>query len=458
MKKKVEKSVKSESFFHSRLQAFVANALFPSGQGDWYKSKGYGANNPNGGEYAAFDDFLAQQKTDEKALYHNAFSGLNFELDMVKSQLTSGDECQLEVLKCEPEATPDKKPGTGKHIVYFPGANTYYQACFRDITAAAHQTGATVHAFNFPGTGKSTGKVKEANDCTNAGIAVVRSLLKQGVKPDDIILQGDCYGAAIALEVKKQFDIQADTQIRIVMNNSFKSFKAAVYDMITQSPWIPSQLKSIVKKLLEFTGWHVTPGKKYIHADPYQCHIQHVGDQTLISSSLSGKVSKYHGEITSGKSTSDKRGAVTDNCPEEYKADREALDSKHMVRVKASAEKRLGDKFGRDKFGNVNAHFADLCELELLNGQSVYEGYVNDFIERSDRYIANHPQEKDPQDIKVNFLAPADAMELTLEEAEDLQSVTEFIHRREFDSEFDFEMDFDPDNSEHVAAIFGNTP
>lgn len=431
--------VKSDSFFHERLQAFVANALFPVGNGDWYKSKGYGAKAPNGGEHAAFDDFLMQQKNDTKAHYHKDFIGLNFQLDMVNSQLTTGDKCQLEVLKCEPDETASKKPGTGKHIVYFPGANTYYQACFRDITAAAHQTGATVHAFNFPGTGKSTGRVKEANDLTNAGIAVVRSLLKQGVKPDDIILQGDCYGAGIALEVKKQFEVQADVQLRVVMNNAFKSFKAAVMDMITQSPWLPNQLKSIVKRLLEFTGWHVTPGKQYVQSDPYQCHIQHVGDQTLISSSLSGKVGKYHAEMVSGKTTSEKKTPHTDNCPEEYKADRDALDSKHMVRVKESAKVRLGDKFGRDKFGNVNAHFADLCELELLNGQSVYEGFINDYLERSDKYIQNHPQTVNPLDIKVRYLNPADAMDLTQEEADDLVTVTELIND-DFENKMDMEV------------------
>ncbi len=454
MKNKTDKKIQSDSFFHSRLQAFVANSLFPSGQGDWYKSKGYGAKNPQD-DYAPFDDFLAQQQSDEKAIYHKAFKGLDFKLDMVTSRLTTDVECQLEVLQCEPSKVAAQKPGTGKHIVYFPGANTYYQACFRDITAAANQTGATVHAFNFPGTGKSTGKVKEANDCINAGIAVVNFLLKEGVKPDDIILQGDCYGAAIALEVKKQFDIQADTQIRIIMNNSFKSFKAAVCDMITDSPWLPNVLKSIVKRLLEFTGWHITPGKKYVHADPYQCHIQHAGDQTLISSSLSGKVSKYHGEMTTGKTTSEKRAAVTDNCPEEYKADRDALDSKHIVRVKESAKERLGSKFGRDKFGNVNAHFADLCELELLNGQSVYEGYVNDFIERSDRYIANHPQEKAPEDIKVNFLAPADGFDLTLEEAKDFETVADLINQNDFKDEFDIEEGFDPDNLDDARRALG---
>ena len=444
------KVVKQDSFFHSRLQLLVAGALFPVGKGDWYKEKGYGAKTVNPEGNAAFDDFLQQQKTDEKALYHKAFKGLDFDLTMVDSKLTSGKDCQLEVLKCAPEVKAENKPGTGKHIVYFPGANTYYQACFRDITAAAKQTGATVHAFNFPGTGKSTGQVREANDLINAGIAVVKSLLKQGVHPDDIILQGDCYGAGIALEVKSQFEDQSNVKLRVVMNNAFKSFKAAVYDMITQSTWLPNALKSIVKTLLEFTGWHLTPGKKYIQADPYQCHIQHSGDQTLISATLAGKVSKYHGEMVSGTTKSQKRDPKTDNCPEEYRQDRDALDSIHLVRVSEKAKERLGNKFGRDKFGNVNAHFADLCELELLNGKSVYEGYINEYLERSDRYIQNHPQNCNPEEIKINYLAPAHSKDVTQAEAEDLQTVADLIESQEFRADLNFGEDSQLDLTSEV--------
>ncbi len=420
------KTVKQDSFFHNRLQLFVANALFPTGNGDWYQSKGYGTNKENAGEHAAFDDFIEQQKNDSEANYFKAFKGLDFKLDMVKSKLTNGEACQLEVLQCKPESDTPKKPGTGKHIVYFPGANTYYQACFRDISTASKETGATIHAFNFPGTGKSTGKVREANDLTNAGIAVVRSLLKQGVSPDDIILQGDCYGAGIALEVKQQFEDQANIKVRVIMNNAFKSFKAAVSDMIMQSPWLPKVLKNLVKLLLEFTGWHVTPAKKYLQADPYQCHIQHLGDQTLTSSSLSEKVGRYQHEVKTGETKSSKREAIKETCPEEYRADRDALDSKHVVRVKESAKERLGSKFGVDKFGRVNAHFADLCELEMLNGQSVYEGYINEYLERSDKYINNHPQ-SDVQYQRVHFLTPADSPEITQEEADDLQQVVDLI-------------------------------
>jgi hypothetical protein len=422
------KTVKSDSFLHRRLQLFVAGSLFPAGKGDWYKSKNYGSK-PDATVYKTpFDDFVEQQKTNEKAHYFKDFQNLNLNLKSVKSQLANGDTCELEVFQCQPEKDAPKKPGTGKHIVYFPGANTYYQACFRDISAASKETGATVHAFNFPGTGLSTGQVREANDLTNAGISVVCSLIKSGVSPDDIILQGDCYGAGVALEVKKQLAEQADIKVRLVMNNAFKSFKAAVCDMITQSPWLPSILKGIVKRLLEFTGWHVTPGKNYIQSDPYQCHIQHLGDQTLSSSTLSEKVSKYRNEMATGETSSEKRAAHTDTCPEEYKADRDELDRKHVVRVKESSKKRLGEKFGYDQFGRVNAHFADICELEMLDGQSVYTGFINDYITRSDRYIQEHRQKDFTAALdNVHFLAPADGIEITQDEADDFNYVVELL-------------------------------
>lgn len=424
------RTITKDSFFHSRLQQFVANALFPAGSGDWYKSKGYGKKKEVDDE-APFRDFVHKQKTDEKSHYYKEFQGLDLSLTKVKTKLVSGESCQLEVMKCQPESNEPKKPGTGKHIVYFPGANTYYQACFRDISTACKETGATVHAFNFPGTGLSSGKVRESNDLINAGISVVSSLIKQGVHPDDIILQGDCYGAAIGLEVKKQLEDQAGIKVRAIMNNVFKSFKAAVCDMITQSPWLPNILKGIVKRLLEFTGWHVTPGKKYKHADPYQCHIQHLGDQTLESSTLSGKVSKYQHEIKTGQTKSTKRAPMTDSCPEEYRKDRDELDQKHYVRVKESAKERLATKFGVDKFGRVNAHFADICELEMLDGQSVYSGFVNEFITRSDAYIEKHPQksiEEIQEDLnKLHYLQPSDSITITEEEAEDFSVVVDLI-------------------------------
>lgn len=435
------KSITKGTFFHDRFQTFVAGLLFPVGKGDWYKSKGYGSKNATN-QLEAFDDFIDKQST-PSGQYYQTFQGLNLSLSIVPSVLSNNDSCNLEVFKCQPQANEPKKPGTGKHIVYFPGANTYYQACFRDISAAAKETGATIHAFNFPGTGLSTGKVKEANDLINSGLSVVTSLIKQGIHPDDIILQGDCYGAGIALEVKQQLEEQTGIKVRLIMNNAFKSFKAAVCDLITQSKWLPNKLKGVVKNLLEFTGWHITPGKKYQNATPYQCHIQHLGDQTLESCTLSSKVAKYQNEMRTQVTKSKKRNPVTDTCPEEYRLDRDELDRKHYVRVKEDAKQRLATKFGMDKFGRVNAHFADLCELEMLDGRSVYEGFINDYLTRSGAYLESHPQktidEIQEDLLNVHYLPPAYSKAITQTEADELLDIIKFI-----DQEADNSNQFSP--------------
>lgn len=372
-----------KSFFQTRLQRVIAKTLFPSNQGDWFESKGYKADSAQHTD--AFDDFVAQQRKPD-GRYFNDFKDLDLSRHMVSSVLATKDKCQLEVMTAKPELrVTSAKPGTGKHIVYFPGADTYYQACFRDVVAAAKETGANVHAFNFPGTGASTGKVLEANDLVNAGLAVVRDLVEnQGVHIDDIILQGDCYGSAIAYEVKKEFKKQSGLEMRVILNNAFSSFESAVRDMITNS-WIPSFLSKYVGNLLEWIGWNVRPADDYQGITPYQCHIQHCGDQTLRTATLSSEHQKRQ-----------HKQDYVDPCPEEFKQTQTSLAAKHMVRVKPEQEARLAQKFGRNTDGCVNGHFADLCELEMLDGKtSVYEGYINEFLTGSNQYIQANRQSMD---------------------------------------------------------------
>lgn len=401
-------------WLRSRLQSLVVGLLFPVGDGDWYVKKGYGkkedGTKPTSQE--AFDDFVKQQKSDD-GRFTNDFKGLKLSLGMVDSQLTTQSKCSIEMLTCEPQAS--HLVGGGKHIVYFPGANTYYQACFRDISAAAKETGATVHAFNFPGTGASTGKIREVNDLINAGIAVVNKLIRDGVHPDNIILQGDCYGAAVALEVKKQFEFKK-IKLRIIMNNAFKSFKSVVVSMISKkSKFLTALTNRIIKKLLKFIGWHISPGKQFKRSGIYQCYIQHQGDQTLIGITLSDKVKKFQDLEKADISTKENNSKI---LSEEIRI-RNIMETSNFchVQVKKDAKKRLGEKFGYDKNGEVNAHFADLCECETQDGGSVYEVVVNKYLSLSDEYIKRHPQEIDLQTCSLpSFLGQASYGRISEEE------------------------------------------
>ena len=428
---------KKDSLLHRMLQKRIASLLFPAGKGDWYALKGYGqtetppSHSPTDARRqqvkASFAAFRKEQQENTQARYFSTPKDVSLSLNFVPGLLSNRHRCELEVLTCQPELTGAqmKAPGEGLHIVYFPGANTYYQACFRDIAAAAKETGASVHAFNFPGTGASTGVVCEANDLINAGIAVVNNLLRKGVHPDKIVLQGDCYGAAIACEVKKQFHQQANIQLRLIMNNAFKSFKAALLDIVGFK-WLSRSLRSLIKKILRYTGWHVQPGKLYNQSGPYQCYIQHEGDQTLKKSQLAAKVKKYKTEMQTGQTTSKKRLAAHDTCPAEYRSDRDALDQQNCVRVTKEAAPQLIKKFGSKK-GQANAHFADLCECETQNGESVYVGFVNKYLEASNRYLARHPQSSVTKNNLPEFLYAAHHVSLKKTEVKEIKQAIQLL-------------------------------
>lgn len=59
---------RSSSFFQNHLKVSVGKLLFSEGVGDWYKKKGYGAQDTDKDFLAPFADFLNQQKTILKPL------------------------------------------------------------------------------------------------------------------------------------------------------------------------------------------------------------------------------------------------------------------------------------------------------------------------------------------------------------------------------------------------------
>lgn len=448
---------RDKTFFQTRMQNLVAGMLFPSGQGDWFIDKGYAkdyVDNPALSEAAnlqakedhAFNAFVAAQRRAD-GRYHDALKSVSLNRHRVDSKLANGESSQIEVMKASPNRKVRKnKPGQGKHIVYFPGADTYYQACFRDITAAAKETGATVHAFNFPGTGASTGKVSDSHDLVNAGIAVVRDLIAQGVHIDDIILQGDCYGSAIAMEVKNEFKKQSGLEVRVIMNNAFSSFEAAVVVMLKSISWLPNVasdfLISFVGSLLKWIGWDVRPENSYNGIMPYQCHIQHDGDQTLRDGTLSEHVRE--------KAAQDD---YQDPCPTGFKHARDKLALNHKVQVKPSAKQRLGDKFGRNEYGQVNSHFADLCELEMHDGKtSAYEGVVNQFISESNRYISKHRQDMSHYQAPRFLSSAHEVRDLSAEEREQfgyLEDNLEYVSEKGMYTK----PEFDSDNPDLEAQL-----
>ena len=373
-------------FITRQLQYLIASNLFPSDRQDWYIAKGYVTSSDPDNLKKPFDAFLTAQRIND-ADYYNDFKNLNIKQNFVESVLANNSSCLLEsiVFVASDSFFIDNKvntfPAKSKHTVYFTGLGNSYQDCFNDISQCAKKTGSTVHAFNYPGVRAHGGAVKEVKDLINAGISIVNNLVKQGIAIDDIVLQGDSFGAAVAYEVRKQFFEQSGINIRIIMNNTFSSFENAIADAVRDSSWLPNFLNYGIWTVLENTGWNICPGDDYLTDTPYQCHLQHIGDQTLSTSTLAAKIVENQ-----------QQESFNDPCPIEYREDRARIKNYNQAKIKESELDRFSEKYGVNKQGQVNSHLANISDLEFDGGLNVYETFINDFWESSQRYISSHPQ------------------------------------------------------------------
>lgn len=359
----------------SILQDLVASNLFPSGDGqkDWYKAKGYIGNT----DQERFKDFLEKQ-TMEGGYYRNEFKDLQeISRDSIPLNTPYIRNAKLDLVKFTPKDNLEL-PGCGKHIVNFFGANTYYEGNFRDMANEANATGATIYGFNYPGFNSSNGKVKEFADLVDSGVAVINKLLDQGIRPDDIVLQGDCFGAAVAEKVKQHFK-EHETHLRTVNSNSFVSFESAIYDYFDSSVLL-RPFKAIVSALLSYTGWNADVSDIISRQDPFLFQMQREGDGVLINAQLKKHIDRN-------------REQNRDNCPEEYRATRDELEQQSLVKLK--------DEYQVDaRTGQRNEpHMMDLYQLETSDGKPVFN-LINKYLEASNQYLKDHsPNRQPPQQV-----------------------------------------------------------
>jgi hypothetical protein len=215
--------------------------------------------------------------------YRGIFAGCEPSECRVPILLANKKRAEIDMISLRPQQPDTTLPGYGRHILFFWGTNSYYeQQGLMDMAVEAKATGAVVHTFNYPGMNRSTGQVREANDLVNAGIGAVNCLLKQGVHPHDLILQGNCYGAAVAQAVKQHVEKTQGVRLRLIIGNTFKSLKAlGKFNLrdIRLFGLIPFVLKLIAKG----TGWHVKPAARLaqeVHLED-QLVLQREGDLLL---------------------------------------------------------------------------------------------------------------------------------------------------------------------------------
>ena len=370
------------------LQRLIAGQLFPSNHEDWYKKNGY-ADEADSLD-VRFQKFVDAQKIPGATYYHQ-FQNLSFSRQIVDMLLANGHAAQTELVAVIPDEALPSKPGFGKHVVYFTGADDRYQGCFNDISHAVKTTGASYHAFEYPGMGELPGEVLEANDLINTGIAVVRDLLSRGVHIDDIILQGDSFGAAVAYEVQKQFQEQSDVTLRVILNNTFSSFEGVAQAILGDS-WYMKPISMSVNQFLNYTGWNIRPMDRYHEVSPYQVHVNHVGDLLLLDSTLAASVDF--------KRANPLPSTLLERL-DDHDAFRQFFNGTGWATIKEE-----GVQYLQERYQSSNTHLAGLHLFTIpvpeKGVKDAYEGFVCEYLEKSNSYVALHPQENPeilPQEI-----------------------------------------------------------
>lgn len=372
-------------FTHRLLQRKVlAGLLFPKMKGDGFKSRGF----------KGFKEFYASLSDKTSRQFSEAFVGCEgHETPDVTTVLAStGQKVTVDLVAIAPTqdflAAHPHLPGQGLHIVNFPAAFDYYESigCLTDNSLEAKTTGATVHTFNYPGIHRSKdGRITEFNDLVNTGIAVVNKLLLDGVHPDKIVLQGDCYGTAVAFAVQQEF-AKKDIKVRLIASNTFGSFKDTADKNIRQQPKALGLIltKSYIRYLLKQTGWSIKVGADFIDVDPYKAVLQREDDKTLGETTLLQRIAKYIEERAAGKvlsSKSKRKEVKPDTCPEEYKEARKILKAIQLIKLKPEEKRKEGIKLG------AGSKLQAL--LKPLKGLKSVKSTINQLISL---YIAAHDE------------------------------------------------------------------
>lgn len=366
------------------LQRQIASGAFPANREDWYIKNGFGNSDMSLKErFASFEEAIRK----EDSPYFEQFSNIEFERFEIEVTLANQTICRTEMVgfhnNIEKSESPVKKgfnsSGKGKHILYFTGMGSLYQDCLNDIAKAVQITGAHYYAFEYPGMSKLGGEVLEVNDMVNTGIALTNTLLQKGISIDNILFQGDSFGAAIAKKVSDQFKLQSDVTVRCIMNNTFSTFQAAFEGKIDSSA-----LRYAVRPLLRYTGWDIRPGDSYGLDTPYQTHINHIGDLTLGAG---------HATLAEKVESNSQLENVVDPCPEDYRDKRDSYKHLHWATLSEEGITYLETKYGRNSDGQLDTHLADLYLLKYDNGFGVYESFICKYLEDSNQYVANHPQQ-----------------------------------------------------------------
>lgn len=287
-------------------QKLLAESMFVPKSGNWYAKNGV-KDNPT---FKAYVDYIKNFDTninidrnnnknkntqEQKALIFkknmkDAFNGIQFGSEKLIPAILAhnGADIVIDTISFKPDNY------NGLHIIRFNGAYTTIEGItLQDLASEARATGAIVHGFNYPGIYRSTGKIRVLDDLVNAGIAVINDLIiNEHVHPDDIILDGNSFGSAVALKVHMEF-AKKNIFLRYIAGNTFDKSSNAICSYSSIVNIIDNytySCSSVVKNL----GWDFSIVDNFNPASPYMATMQREGDKLLYNAKLKDALDKKY--------------------------------------------------------------------------------------------------------------------------------------------------------------------
>ncbi|MDN5248074.1 MAG: alpha/beta hydrolase [Wolbachia endosymbiont of Tyrophagus putrescentiae] len=295
----------------------------------------------------------------------------NTKANTKEEQITAKDGTVVQLLTIHGQNT-DKN---SKHLVYFIGGSRVLHST-KDYSKNwdwATKQGITVHLFNYPGFGLSKSKSIIRSHRVRAGISVVDHLLSTKIKPDNIILFGDCSGGHVAAEVYKRFKDKG-THLRCIISNAASSLEQASLYYFGFIGKLKIILAPIFKLVLKIFGCHWKTYKIINSITPYTMYFNREDDKTIKKQAqLATKIEKI--EESGRKKDYQKKETFTGFDTEFFK--------QNTILVK-------DDKLIDPKRRNKDIHKLPITCLKSKSSGLSFPELTLEFIKAGDQYIAEH--------------------------------------------------------------------
>lgn len=112
-----------------------------------------------------------------------------------------------------------------KYLIYFPGNDEFIEGRSNSLMKMAETLNVNVITFNYRGKGKSSGIPKCSNDIIDDSKSYIDSIINDGVKPENILFYGKCFGGAIASVVACKYH-EENKEVSLFNDRSFKDISS----------------------------------------------------------------------------------------------------------------------------------------------------------------------------------------------------------------------------------------